>query len=127
MMDCFEFNNQIYYPGTKVKLRELRGKVVIMTFTGVRGNELTFMGHYNFSFPVEMINRYVLEIVELPREEFIMQRKKKCPPLWDVEIGWLWYIIIMTVGTLFNARWLVYIVATLYFFLWKNGKLGGKK
>ena len=50
------------------------------------------------------------------------------PSSWDIETGWIWYIIIMIVGTLFKDRLIVYVCATTYFFLWKNGFLnGGKK
>ena len=54
--------------------------------------------------------------------------KRECPPKWDVEIGWIWYIVIMVVGAIFKDRWLIWIGATAYFFLWKSGFLnGGKK
>lgn len=50
------------------------------------------------------------------------------PPSWDVEIGWIWYIVIMLVLTIFKARLLGWAAATVIFFVWKNGFLnGGKK
>ena len=39
----------------------------------------------------------------------------------DTAFGTILYIVIMIVGTLFKARWLVYIVATLIFVLWRYG------
>ena len=45
----------------------------------------------------------------------------------DVLIGWVWYILIMAVGTIFKARALIWIVATIVFFLWKYGHLKSKK
>lgn len=56
------------------------------------------------------------------------KNNRVCPPMGDIDIGWAWYIIIMLVGTIFNDRILIWIVATVYFFLWKNGFFnGGKK
>ena len=43
----------------------------------------------------------------------------------DIFVGWVWYILIMVVGTIFNARLLIWIVATAVFFSWKNGFLKG--
>lgn len=49
--------------------------------------------------------------------------KRNCPPSWEVEMGWIYYILVMVVGTLFNARWTIYIFVTIIFFAWKNGFL----
>jgi hypothetical protein len=51
--------------------------------------------------------------------------ERNSPPSWDVEMGWIYYILAMIVGTLFNARWVIYIFATVIFFAWKNGFLNG--
>ena len=45
------------------------------------------------------------------------------PPEWKLETGWVWYILIIIIGTLFKARWLIYVCATAVFFLWKKGFL----
>ncbi len=50
------------------------------------------------------------------------------PPSWDIEVGWIWYIVIMVVAVIFKDRWLIWGFTTAVFFLWKNGFLkGGKK
>ena len=51
--------------------------------------------------------------------------ERNCPPSWEVEMGWVYYILIMVAGTLFYARWIIYIFATIIFFAWKNGFLNG--
>lgn len=43
------------------------------------------------------------------------------PSYNDMFIGWVWYIVIMLVGVIFNDRWLIWIFATIIFFTWKNG------
>lgn len=50
-----------------------------------------------------------------------------CPTEGDVFIGWIWYIVIMVVGTIFNDRLMIWVFTSAVFFLWKNGFLGGKK
>ena len=40
----------------------------------------------------------------------------------DVCVGLIWYIIVMIVGIIFNERLLIWIAATIYFFLWKSKK-----
>lgn len=76
-------------------------------------------------------NEYIIEIIEPvyynPPEQIQLVNNRNVPPAWDVEIGWIWYIIIMIVGTIFNDRLLIWIVASVVFFLWKAGKIGGKK
>lgn len=58
--------------------------------------------------------------------EITTKNNRECPPPWDVEIGWIWYIIIMVVGTIFNDRLMIWVVATAIFFLWKTGILRKK-
>lgn len=46
----------------------------------------------------------------------------------DIFIGWVWYIVIMLVGTIFRDRLTIWVFASLIFFTWKNGLWnGGKK
>ena len=53
---------------------------------------------------------------------------RDCPPSWDIEIGWIWYVILMVVGAIFKARIIIWVFVSAYFFLWKNGFInGGRK
>ena len=71
-------------------------------------------------------NEYISEIIEpvyyVPKPSKPIRR---CPSDWDVETGWVWYILVMGVGTIFNDRLLIWIIASLVFFGWKNGFLNG--
>lgn len=49
------------------------------------------------------------------------------PPTWKVESALIWYIIIMVVGVFFNARWLIWIVATIVFVAWLTGHSNNNK
>lgn len=43
------------------------------------------------------------------------------PPSWEVEVAWIWYIVIMFILMFFKARLLGWVATTLIFFGWKNG------
>ena len=72
--------------------------------------------------------KYIVEIVKpvYPENLIKVTDNPNRPAPWDVEIGWIWYIIIMLVGAIFKERLLVWVFATAVFFLWKSGKLGKK-
>ena len=71
-------------------------------------------------------NEFVAEIIKpVYYVEKPQKSTRRCPPAWDVEIGWVWYIIIMVIGAIFNARLAIWIFASLIFFGWKNGFLNG--
>lgn len=80
---------------------------------------------------IQSLDNVIVEIIEpvyykeLPK---VYTSNRVCPPIGDVDIGWVWYIAVMIVGVIFKDRIMIWIVATVYFFLWKNGFLnGGKK
>lgn len=91
-----------------------------------------FLHDFSTSKGMTYFDRLIVEIIKpvyytgpIPGEN---SNKRNCPPYWDVEMGWVYYILVMIVGTLFYARWAIYIGATIVFFAWKNGFLnGGKK
>lgn len=73
-------------------------------------------------------------IIEILEPVYYKEPPKECtrggprPPENEIFLGWVWYIVIMLIGVIFNDRWLIWIFATVIFFLWKNGYLnGGKK
>jgi hypothetical protein len=136
--EYMKYKGQYYDKGTRVKIKGPRG-VVKATFVGwkyrCRGCFVADSGSYfdlydNYDFSA--VNQYIEEIIEpvypnlQPVTTSTNEREK--PPSWDVEVGWIWYIVIMLVLTIFKARWLGWIATTVIFFGWKNGFLnGGKK
>ena len=125
----------LYFKG---KYYDVGTKVLIKTqWSGIQ--EATFVGWGTWPFRGEKVSdsyysweteKYIVKIIE--PVEVVLQptnaNDRKRPPSWEIENGWIWYILIMLVGSIFNARWLIWIVATIYFFSWKNGFLnGGKK
>ena len=72
-------------------------------------------------------NEYIVQIIT--SVYYVLKASKptrRCPSSWNVEAGWIWYIIIMAVGTIFKARLILWIFATAFFFLWKNGLMSNK-
>lgn len=87
---------------------------------------------YSFCTTRNLVNfdKEIVEIIDpvYYTPNYIFGQNRKRPPSWDLEIGWIWYIIIMVVGAIFKDRLMIWVCATVYFFLWKNGVInGGKK
>ena len=123
---CLKYKGIKYDIGTKVKLKTKWNGIVTTTFLGNTKYDCPYA--FNSLMPPE---DYIVEIVEpvyyKPQNVSSSNNNKVRPFKGDVQIGWIWYIIIMVVGSIFNDRLLIWIGATAYFFLWKNGYLNGDK
>ena len=135
-MAYFIYNGVEYDAGTKVKIKTYYYGEQIMTLedNGVTGKRFvcTIDNSYDYSIPIRSnTEQLIIEIVAPvypQKQEITVGNNRDCPPSWEVEIGWVWYIIIMAVGTIFKDRLLIWGAATVIFFLWKSGFLnGGKK
>ena len=69
----------------------------------------------------------IIKILEPVPAGTVYVDTRQHPMDWEIENAWIWYIIIMAGGAFFYDRWLIWIGATVYFILWKNGFLGGNK
>lgn len=131
-----KYQDRYYDKGTKVKIKGPNGPVVA-TFLGWRyqgkgcfepEDDSVFSLYNNYSFSAA--NKFILEIIEpvYPQLQLIPIKRsndRDKPPEWDVEVIRIWYIAIMVLATIFRARWIIWIVCTLVFLLWKNGFLNG--
>lgn len=133
--EYLKYHNAYYDIGTKVKLRTPSG-VKDAIFTGWRRDGKSFktieyVNLWDTKYTYSQANNFIVDIIEpvYPNLKKTSEpaNQRECPPSWDVEIGWIWYIIIMVVGSIFRDRWMLWIFATAYFFLWKNGLFGGNK
>ena len=128
-MRYLKYKGVYYDVGTKVKVKT--------QFRGIR--EATFVGWYpQTGFVGEGVtgfycwanaDRDVVEILEPKYPEDVVWVKddyRELPSYAAIDFGWVIYIIVMIAGVFFYDRWLVWIGATAFFFLWKNGYLGGK-
>ena len=126
-------NKYLYFKG---KYYDVGTKVLIKTtWDGVQ--EATFCGWGTYPFRGKCVweqycssnvEKYIIDIIE-PIEvafESIKNENRNCPNDWEIEIGLIWYILIMVIGLIFKDRLMIWVVATAIFFLWKKGFLGGK-
>lgn len=100
----------------------INGTVYIKTDDGFTYSYSTVPCHSIFDYIIEIIKPIYYE--EEPKQ--LSKNNKNYPSEDSVFIGWIWYIIIMVVGTVFNERLLVWVFATAFFFLWKNGLMSNK-
>lgn len=125
------FQGKCYDVGTKIKIKTLFGAEEC-TIVKINSHDCYVRGE-NISQSIwkNKANDIIVEVIEPVYyvETIINQpiNTRTCPPVWDVEIGWVWYLIVMGVGAIFNARLLIWIVATVVFFSWKNGFSNGGK
>ena len=145
------FQGKYYDVGTKVKfIRKYQwNSVTEGTIIWIEPNSITIETYndINYNIFVSDVDKMIKEIIEPIYYTGSVQppiqpsasgtdvlykgveanKNRNYPSEGDVEVGWIWYIIIMLVGAIFKDRWIIWVVATFYFFSWKNGFLGGKK
>lgn len=132
-----KYKGQYYDVGTKVMIKGPRGPVKA-TFTGWKyqgkgcfeAESGSYFDLYD-NYPFSAANVYIEEILEPvePQLQVVATKSddRQKPPSWEVEVGWIWYIVIMAVLTLFKARVFGWIATTLIFFAWKGGFFNNKK
>jgi hypothetical protein len=124
-----------YDVGTKLKINRYGIKEgEIEEFIGgtayIRFTDGSLVGYSTMPNMIDF-DKLIIEIIKpvywIPEEHTPADNRNRPAP-WDVELGWIWYIIIMVVGAIFKDRLLIWFFTTAIFFLWKNGFLnGGKK
>ena len=135
-----KFKGEYYDVGTIAKIKGRYGPVVarfcgwkynnIGCFELIDGKAFGLYDTYNRAGVMD----YCLEIV-VPVKPNLHQTEnptgkgslpdRENPPSWDVEVAWIWYIVIMIVAVIFKERLLIWGFTTAVFFLWKNGFMNG--
>ena len=142
-----KFQGEYYDVGTICKIKGFNNNTLLVRFNGWKNpqyyqpnlrEEFTTIDkdqhHLLYdSYGWNNVNAYVLEIVvpvkpDLDKKENTEKGgvglpNRDAPPSWDIEVGWIWYILIMAVGTIFKDRLLIWGFTTIIFFLWKKGFL----
>lgn len=135
-----KYNGEYYDKGTIVKLYG-RKAPIIARWTGWNLGDKNCFELLNpedwvnlyHNYDRANTNVYILEIV-VPIKPNLQQTEelngkgfslpdRETPPSWNVEIGWIWYIAIMLVATIFKDRLMIWCFVTAVFFLWKKGYL----
>ena len=138
-----KFKGEYYDVGTIAKIKGRYGPVLVRfvgwqygdrgCFELVDNNAYGLYDTYNLAGVMD----YCLEIIVPVKpnlEQTITQyssnlgaSKRDKPPSWDVEVAWIWYIVIMAIAIIFKGRLIIWTFVTVAFFLWKNGFLNNKK
>ncbi|MBQ9083958.1 MAG: hypothetical protein IJY28_10785 [Clostridia bacterium] len=127
------YKGQLYDIGTKIRFRssgmEWEGTIVFFsthTFIVKCSN-----GHTKELSQHSALDKLILEIIEpvyytgpVPEP---YNPNINPPGYEDSFVGTVWYIVIMVVGVIFKDRWLIWIFATIFYFLWQAGIMGGNK
>ena len=135
--DCMEYKGKCYGVGTRLRIRP-RGLSVFRVGTIIACNGGSIVVKFDDGFSESIGKLYIqrcddIEIItpvycEDTNINAPTKSNNNCPPSWEVEVAWIWYIVIMLVLVIFKARWIGWIATTAIFFLWKNGFFnGGKK
>ena len=125
------YNGKYYDVGTKVLCKTEYDLVREGIITGTHNwISINFKGVYQ-TFDKRYIDKYIVEIIDpvevYPTERVVITNNRVCPIGDDEFYGTIWYIFIMIVGTIFQARVGIWLFATIVFLLWKNGYLNGGK
>lgn len=141
-MKYMKFNGEYYDVGTIAKIKGPYGPV-LARFVGWKYGDVgcfdpvdnNWIGLYD-TYNQAGVMVYCIEIIvpvkpKLQQTEYrsgiYRTQDRDKPPSCDVDIAWIWYIIVMAVAVIFNDRVLIWIFASALFFLWKNGFLNNKK
>ena len=108
----------MYALGTKVKIK-YKNQIVDAYYVGNGTNGAVFK--YNNILFHSNIN----DIIEVYNDGHYngFERKKVVPKdseILKLSIGWIWYIIIMAILTIFNDRIIGWIAASVIFFSWRR-------
>ena len=126
------YQGKCYGPGTVVKYRTSHwmeprvgtiASVQLLSFWIVDNG----MNIEVYKDKIDFVILEIIEAVEVEPEPEVPVSNRRYPDCDDVFHGWIWYIAIMLLATIFNARIGIWIIATIVFFTWKNGLLGGNK
>lgn len=129
MYDFVELYGECYGEGTKVKVKK-KGRILGGADEGV----ISYISDHSFYIVGDIvhqhiykhnINQYDIEIIEpvyyQPQE--LIPNKDCYPSKGKVEIGWIWYVLVMILGAIFKDRIWIWILTTAYFFIWKSKQL----
>jgi hypothetical protein len=135
------FQGKCYDVGTRIRFCLIKIGPFVEQFDGT----IMWISHNHFGVRLSdgreismsktrPLENYIVEILypiyyEEPKMEYVRGLRLRgggaCPPEGEIFIGWIWYISIMVVGSIFKDALLIWVFASAVFFLWKNGFLNG--
>lgn len=129
---CLEFNGKYYGIGTKVLLQDAihgTGKAEIIGFNCLRrpiyvGIEPGFECEISDVFSNHRPR--ILEIIDpvevFPKTNSTQYYVHGYPSQGDVQLGWIWYIVVMIFASMLEDKILAWCGATFFFWTWLKTK-----
>ena len=133
--DYFEYNGVRYYSGTKFTMKEpvyesaiVKARYVENSFNG--DSILVFYeptgrlvkGQKGIFIKKEKLPEVIIEILNGNYYTELEQSKQYLPDskIPELVVGWMMYIFVMAVLTIFNDRLIGWIAVSIYFFNWRK-------
>ncbi len=126
--DYFEYNGVRYGIGTKFTTKNEYGMVIKAVFQGKNygGYSIMYKDVCNkTTFKIISNDKLISSILEILDGNYyteLEQSKQYIPDskISELVVGWMMYIFVMAVLTIFNKRLLSWIVVSVYFFNWRK-------
>ena len=127
------YKGKCYDVGTMLRFKQ-NSRVYAGTIQRFTHNGMWLLvntGNEYYLSRIYSLDNVILDIVipvyyEEPTPIYI--NNKEPPSDDDMFVGWVWYIVIMVGALIFKECLMIWVFATIVFFLWKKGFLnGGKK
>jgi hypothetical protein len=127
----FVYNNIKYPTGTVVAIKEIyQHKIRMATFIYHDTNRDTYVFKYRDNGQQWIVSskdffnnlQYVTDKFDSSAK--IPQRKQlKDRHINSLIIGWVWYIFLMAIFSIFNGRFAAWIILSVCFFKWRKNKI----
>ncbi len=154
MCDYFDYNGIRYYTGSKFKCNNFLGTNVALfpeveiTFIKYNKKSDTCFAHSNiaacdFMFSLDAFTTNIIDVIEQKSRELmdnINEKYKNDKKYYhwveagedcykakpeELVIGWICYVVLMAIITIFNGRIVLWILLSIAFFRWRIKTLKG--
>lgn len=123
-LNYFVYNGQKYYTGTVVKLRSGKTGSFICRIAERDWSVFRVDGS-RMVIPSEHIQSTIVSITDQVNKNVHMpvQKTFKDSEIDGLALGWVWYIFLMAISTLFKGNVCFWIAISILFFAWRKKKI----
>jgi hypothetical protein len=122
----FIYNGKKYYTGTVVVLKNGSNNVGSFVCHNLDSDLYTFnMSGHRYHFRKNDFERCVVSITEKidTTVRIPVQKTMKDSYISGMSLGWVWYIFLMAISTLFKGNICFWIMISILFFAWRRKKI----
>ena len=126
--NCFVVNGVLYYSGTIFVMKDNFGKDVEAAFIWYDTNYKRFMYKTKDGMRQSLHDDFVKNFVSVTnkRDESVrgpVEVRKKDFEIKGLFLGWVWYIFLMGISTIFKDAIGLWILISVVFFSWRSKKI----